>query len=93
MGRILQDTHSFVGQIEKDHCSPKDTTVSDHVDVHHLGDSDQEEDYDLSHDPAKPHLTGKLLIRDRTHKTGNIICKNKYKQGEQKTVTSPQEVP
>lgn len=78
MGRILQDTHSFVGQVEKDHCSPKDTAVSDHIDVHHLGDSDQEEDDDLPANTAKAYLAGELLIRDRAHDAGNIVCYDKY---------------
>lgn len=47
MSSIFQDAHTFIGQVEKDHCGPKDTPVLDNVDVHHLGNSDQEENYIL----------------------------------------------
>ena len=93
MGCILQNAHTFIGQVEKDHCSPKDTAVSDYVVVHHLGDSDQEEDDDLPADTTKAHLTGKLLVGNRTHDAGNIVRYDKYQKGEQKAITAAQKVP
>ena len=93
MGCILQNAHTFIGQVEKDHCSPKDTAVSDYVVVHHLGDSDQEEDDDLPADTAKAYLAGELLVGDRTHDAGNIVSCDKYQQCEKEAIAAPQEVP
>lgn len=82
MGCILQDAHALIGQIEKDYSGPKDTAVLDHVDIHHLGYTDQEENNDLPHDPAEADLTRELLVCDRAHDAGDIVRCNKDKQGE-----------
>ena len=43
VGSILQNAHTLIGQIEEDHRGANNASVSDHVDIDHLGDADQKE--------------------------------------------------
>ena len=43
-------------------------------------------------DTSEAHFTGQFLISDRTHDAGNIVCYDKYQQGEKKAITASQKV-
>ena len=80
---VFQDTQAFIGEIEEDHSRPKDTSGSDHVDVDHLSNPHQQEDDHFPADSLEAFLAVEPLVDDRAHDTGDIVCGDKYHEGEQ----------
>ena len=73
MSCIFKKAHTFIGNVEEDDCCSKDTACADDLYIKNVRNPNEQENQHLSADTFEADFTGKRVIADGAHDTGNVI--------------------
>ena len=92
MSCVLQKAHTFIGNVEENHCGSQHTACSDHLHIQHIGNAHEQENQHLAADALKSDLDGEAFVCNGAHHPGDVVDHHKGKQCVEQTVTAAEEV-
>ena len=73
MSGIFENADAFIGNVEEDDCSTKDTARADDVRIKNAANANEQENQHLSTDTFEAYFAGEGVITNGAHNTRDVV--------------------